>query len=64
MSSAGSFEELSTSIATLNKSEVKMRLKSFKGVKLDFTERYLDGQSTDKLRHILLAALTTKRRRH
>ncbi len=62
MSSPSSFEELSSSIASLSKSEVKRRLRNFKGMRLDFTERYLNGQSTDKLRHMLLAAMTTRMR--
>ena len=62
MSSSSSFEELSSSIASLSKSEVKRRLKNFKGMRLDFTEKYLNGQSTDKLRHMLLAAMTTRMR--
>ena len=41
--------------------ELKSRLLRFKGnFKFDFTESYLDGLSTDKLKHILLAAVTTK----
>ena len=61
MSSSGSYEELISSIASLRKSELKSRLLRFKGsFKFDFTESYLDGLSTDKLKHILLAAVTTK----
>lgn len=63
MSSASAFEEISSSIATLSKSEVKSRLANFKGLRLDFTESYLERQSTDKLRHILLAAMTTRLQR-
>jgi hypothetical protein len=60
MSSARAFEEISSRIASLNKSELKRRLRSFKGLKLDFTDSYLEGQSVDRLRHILLAAMTTR----
>ncbi|MBE0535816.1 MAG: hypothetical protein IH624_09115 [Phycisphaerae bacterium] len=62
MISASSFDKLASSIASLDESEVKTRLKSFTGLKLDFTDKYLDGQSTDKLRHILLAAMATRMR--
>lgn len=64
MGRASSFEKIVSAIASLNKSEVKRRLLQFKGrIKLDFTESYLDGLSTDKLRHILLAAMTTVKRK-
>jgi len=63
MLSASSFDKLASSIASLSKCEVKRRLKSFQGIKLDFTDKYLDCQSTEKLRHILLAAMTTRMRR-
>jgi len=63
MGTASSFERIVSAIASLSKSEVKRRLLHFKGgVKLDFTESYLDSLSTDKLRHILLAAMTTIKR--
>lgn len=51
MLSTSSFDKLASSIASLNKSELKTRLKTFKGIKLDFTDQYLDGQSTERLRH-------------
>ena len=64
MGTASSFEKIVSAIASLNKSEVKKRLLHFKGgIKLDFTESYLDSLSTDKLRHILLAAMTTLKRK-
>jgi hypothetical protein len=64
MGTASSFEKIVSAIANLNKSEVKRRLMQFRGrIKLDFTESYLDSLSTDKLRHILLAAMTKVRRR-
>jgi hypothetical protein len=51
---------MATSIATLDRDEVKSRLKHFKGrFRLDFTDDYLDKLSVDRLRHILLAALIT-----
>ena len=60
MLSARSFDKLASSIAALSKSELKNRLRNFQGIRLDFTDKYLDGQSTDRLRHILLAAMTTR----
>jgi len=61
MSSASSYEKMISSIASLRKSELKSRLLSFKGnFKFDFTESYLDSLSTDRLKHILLAAVATK----
>ncbi len=57
------YDEMLTSIASLSKSEVKRRLLGFKGKpRLDFTESYLDKQSSDKLRHILFAAVSTRAR--
>ena len=56
------FEQTATSIASLGKNELKKRIKNFKGrFKLDFSEEYLNGQSIDKLRHVLLAALINAR---
>ena len=62
--SPGSFEKIATSITSLSKSEVKRHIMNFRGrFKLDFTETYLNSLSTDRLRHILLAAMMTKLRR-
>ena len=64
MGSSSSFEKIVSAISSLSKSEVKRKLMNFKGrIKLDFTESYLDSLSADKLRHILLAAMTKVRRR-
>jgi hypothetical protein len=58
MASKEYFEQTATSIASLGRSELKRRIRSFKGrFKLDFTEDYLNALSVDRLRHILLAAL-------
>jgi hypothetical protein len=58
MTSKKYFEQTATSIASLDRSELKRRIRNFKGrFKLDFTEDYLDNLSVDRLRHILLAAL-------
>jgi hypothetical protein len=56
--SHGRFEQVATSIAVLGRSELKSRIKNFRGrFKLDFTDDYLDAMDIDRLRHILLAAL-------
>lgn len=53
-------DHLTVSIASLGRSEIRRRLKNFKGgFKLDFTEEYLSKLSLDRLRHILLAAMLT-----
>lgn len=53
-------EQTATSIAALERDELKRRIKNFRGrFKLDFTEDYLNSLSVDRLRHILLAALVT-----
>ena len=58
MASTGYFDKTATSIAALDREELKRRIRSFKGrFKLDFTEDYLDHLSVERLRHILLAAL-------
>jgi len=57
MTSREYFEQTATSIAALDRDELKRRIKNFKGrFKLDFTEDYLDRLNIDRLRHILLAA--------
>jgi hypothetical protein len=56
------FEQTATSVAVLNKNELKRRIKNFKGrFKLDFSEGYLNKLSVERLRHILLAALVNAR---
>jgi hypothetical protein len=57
MNSRELFEQTATSIAALDRDELKRRIRNFKGrFKLDFTEDYLDNLNVDRLRHILLAA--------
>lgn len=59
------FETACTTVATMNKTEVKNRILHFEGpIRLDFTEDYLNGLDLEKLRHILLAALITAHRKH
>ena len=65
MYSQRTFERSATSIAGLNRVQLKNRIKHFRGrFKLDFTDDYLDAISVDRLRHILLAALINARSHH
>ncbi len=60
MNSPDSFEKMAMMITSLDRDEIKNRLLHFEGrFKLDFTEDYLESLSIDRLRHILLAAMTT-----
>lgn len=52
------FEQTATTLAALDRDELKNRIRNFRGrFKLDFTEDYLNKLTVDRLRHILLAAL-------
>ena len=63
MASRQYLEHTATSIAALGRSELKRRIRHFKGrFKLDFTDDYLNRLSVDRLRHILLAALINAKR--
>ena len=64
MSSELSFEKMCSKVASMGKREVIRRLLSFDGMKVDFTADYLEKLSTDRLRHILLAAVVTVKRKH
>ncbi len=60
MTPTNSFEEMSSSISSLSKPEVKRRLVTLKSrLNLDFTDSYLESVGLDKLRHILFAAMVT-----
>lgn len=60
MDSCSYVERSVTLIATLDREEMKKRIRDFQGViKLDFTDDYLDAISLDRLRHILLAVVLT-----
>jgi hypothetical protein len=62
MDSKQYLEQTAVSLAALDRSELKRRIRNFRGrFKLDFTEDYLNNLSVDRLRHILLAALITTR---
>jgi hypothetical protein len=65
MTSREYFEQTATSIAALDREELKRRIRNFKGrFKLDFTEDYLEKLNIDRLRHILLAANISASSRH
>ena len=52
------FEKTATTLASLNRNELKKKIKGFKGrFRLDFSEDYLNKLTVDRLRHVLLAAL-------
>ena len=62
MASRDYFEQTATSISSLNREELKRRIKNFKGrFRLDFTDDYLENLPVDRLRHVLLAALINNR---
>lgn len=65
MASTNSFEEMSSSIGSLSKLEIKKRLVTLKNrLNLDFTDSYLESIGLDKLRHILFAAMITVAEKH
>ncbi len=58
------FEKTATTIASLDRKQLTRRIKNFRGrFKLDFTDKYLKKQSVERLRHILLAAMITSKRK-
>ena len=63
---AGKFVERQVnSISALGREELKRRIRNFHGrFKLDFSDDYLNKISVERLRHILLAALITKKTRN
>ena len=65
MAPTNSFEEMSSSISSLGKPEVKRRLVTLKGrLNLDFTDSYLESIGLDRLRYILFAAMVTVAKKH
>jgi hypothetical protein len=65
MSADFSVEKMCSAIASMNKKEVIRRLVNFKGpIKMDYSSDYLESLSTDRLRHILFAAVVTFQRKH
>ena len=62
MAARREFERAACSIAALGRDELKERIRHFKGrFRLDFTDDYINSLSIDRLRHILLAAVITRR---
>ena len=51
-----SLEQLLKKVASLDREACKRELRGLREIPLDFTEEFLDAQSTDQLRHVLLAA--------
>lgn len=65
MNTRDRFEKTATSIASLGRTDLKRKIKKFRGrFRLDFTEDYLNKLSVDRLRHILLAALINSKSRN
>ncbi|MFA5424505.1 MAG: hypothetical protein WC374_11685 [Phycisphaerae bacterium] len=63
MVSRDDFEQAASAIAQLNREELASRIKHFQGrFKLDFPQEFLSSQPVDRLRHILLAAVMTKKK--
>ena len=59
------FEQTATSLAALDRNELKKRITHFRGrFKLDFSEDYLNHLTPDRLRHILLAAVINAKSRN
>ncbi|MFZ9010264.1 MAG: hypothetical protein ACO20W_00045 [Anaerohalosphaeraceae bacterium] len=64
MAASFSFEKTCSKIASMGKREVIRRLLNFDGpIKMDFSADYLEKLSTERLRHILLAAFVTINRK-
>jgi hypothetical protein len=63
MASKEFFEQAATTIGTLDRNELKRKIKNFKGrFRLDFTDDYLEKLPVDRLRHVLFAALINNKR--
>ena len=54
--------DLVRTIHSLDRDRCKVELLSFQASKLDFTEQYLDQMSTERLRHVLMAACLQARK--
>lgn len=57
-----SIDELIRGLHTLDRDSCKAALLDIKRPALDFTESYLDQMSTERLRHILMAAYLQARK--
>jgi len=56
-------DQLLVTIHELDRDCCMAELLHFKHIKLDFTEKYLERMSTDRLRHVLMAACLQARKR-
>jgi hypothetical protein len=64
MSPNASMEELAREISSLDRHSCIDQLQHFDRIPLDFNRSFFDGMSTEKLRHVLMAAyITVKKRR-
>lgn len=58
MSSAEIYESMVTDVCTLDRGTMIRRLLTFNdGVQLDFSAEYLEGCETERVRHLLVAAM-------
>ena len=55
---------IATQICRLSRSQCIQELQTFSYVQLDFTRKALERMTTDKLRHVLLAAYSTAKKYH
>ena len=62
MTSAQVYESLVSEVGSLEREAMVARLVNFEGpVRLDFTEEFLAGKTTEEIRHLLMAALWRSR---
>ncbi len=64
MSPKSSMDELARDICRLSRRKCIDELTHFKGMRLDFDRSFLEGMSTEKLRHTLMAAFITAKKKH
>jgi hypothetical protein len=59
------YEIIAAEVCSLNREELLQQLCAFEGpVKLDFTAEFLSSCSTDRIRHVLAAAIWHRDHRH
>lgn len=64
MDTSQKLDRLARTISALGRNEVERKIKNFRGgFRLDFTDEYLKDLTTDRLRHILFAAVATRLKR-
>jgi hypothetical protein len=62
MTSGQVYESLVSEVGSLGREAMIARLVNFEGpLRLDFTEEFLAGKSTEEIRHLLMAALWRSR---